>query len=277
MSKYVEKIQQATKYIKNIIKEVPDIGIVLGSGLGSITDEIEEAIEIKYSDIPNFPVSTVKGHECKLIYGKLNGKKVLAMKGRFHYYEGYNMEMVVFGIRTMKLLGINDLIITNAAGGINLKFNEGVLMIIKDHIGLFAPSTLRGENLELFGPRFPDMSYAYNKNHIELAKKCADKLKIEVVEGVYAFYRGPNFETPSEIKALRILGADAVGMSTVPEVIAANHASMNVLGISCITNMAAGIKDQKLSHQEVMDTTNLVKKDFIRYVKEIVGEMKCTK
>jgi len=273
MNNYVEKIQQATKYIKNIIKESPDIGIVLGSGLGDITNEIQDAIEINYNDIPNFPVSTVKGHECKLIYGKLQGKKVLAMKGRFHYYEGYDMDKVVFGIRTMKLLGINDLIITNAAGGINLQFNEGVLMIIKDHIGLFAPSTLRGENLDIFGPRFPDMSYAYNKNYIELAKNIAEKLKIKVVEGVYAFYRGPNFETPSEIKALRILGADAVGMSTVPEVIAANHANMNVLGISCITNMAAGIQNKKLSHQEVIDTTNLIKSDFIRYVKEIVGEM----
>jgi len=276
MNEYMKKLNKATAYISNIIKDKPEIGMVLGSGLGDFTDEINNPIEVLYKDIPHFPLSTVKGHEGKLIYGTLNNKKILAMKGRFHYYEGYDLDMSVFGIRVMKLLGINDVIITNAAGGINLEFNQGVLMIIKDHIGLFAPSTLRGENLDELGPRFPDMTYAYNRKHIELAEKSAKKLNIHVEKGIYCFYRGPNFETPAEIKALRVLGADAVGMSTVPEVVAATHASMSVLGISCITNMAAGVFDKKLSHEEVIETTNKVKKDFTKYIKEIIGGIKCT-
>ncbi len=274
MNTHMKKLNQAAKYIKDIISEKPQIGLVLGSGLGNFADEITNAIEISYSDIPNFPTSTVKGHDGKLIYGSINNKKVLAMKGRFHYYEGYELDMSVFGIRVMKLLGINDVIITKAAGGINLKFKQGVLMIIKDHIGLFAPSTLRGENLDEFGPRFPDMTFAYNRKHIELAEKCAKDLNIKIEKGVYCFYKGPNFETPSEIKALRVLGADAVGMSTVPEVVAANHAKMNVLGISCITNMAAGVFDKPLSHEEVIETTNAVKYDFVRYIKKIIGGLK---
>lgn len=274
--KYMEKLKQAEEYIRRFIKEKPEIGVVLGSGLGSLADDIRDPIEINYSDIPNFPVSTVKDHDGKLIYGVLENRKVLVMKGRFHYYEGYDLDMSVFGIRTMKLLGINDVIITNAAGGINLKFKEGTLMLIRDHIGLFAPSTLRGENLDEFGTRFPDMTYAYHRDHIATAVNCARQMGIHIEQGVYAFYRGPNFETPAEIKALRMLGADAVGMSTVPEVIAANHAGMNVIGISCITNMAAGVTEKRLRHEDVVETTNRVKKDFVRYIRGIIGEIKCT-
>lgn len=273
MSLYYKQLEEATKYIKDRITLKPTIGLVLGSGLGDLSDEIEEKVEISYKDIPHFPVSTVKGHDGKLVCGTLQGKQVVTMKGRFHYYEGYDLDKSVFGIRVMKLLGINKVIITNAAGGINLDFEEGMLMIITDHIGLFAPSTLRGENLEEFGPRFPDMTFAYDKELINIASSHIKDINIPVKKGVYTFYRGPNFETPSEIKALRILGADAVGMSTVPEVIAANHANMRVLGISCITNMAAGVIQKKLSHQEVMDTTTRVKSDFIKFIKNILGEL----
>ncbi|MBN2853261.1 MAG: purine-nucleoside phosphorylase [Clostridia bacterium] len=276
MIEYLRKLKQAEKYIREIITEKPEVGVVLGSGLGSLADDIKDAIEIKYEDIPNFPVSTVENHDGKLIFGTLENKKVLVMKGRFHYYEGYDLNMSVFGIRIMKMLGINDVIITNAAGGINLKFKEGTLMLIRDHIGLLAPSTLRGENLDEFGTRFPDMTYAYNREHLSTAITTARKLGIHIEQGVYAFYRGPNFETPAEIKALRILGADAVGMSTVPEVIAANHAGMNVIGISCITNMAAGITEKRLRHDDVIETTNRVKSDFVRYIKGIIGELTCT-
>ncbi len=273
MKSYLNQLKEATQYINEKITIKPTLGLVLGSGLGDLSDEITEKVEINYSDIPHFPVPTVKGHDGKLVCGILQGKKVIAMKGRFHYYEGYDLEKSVFGIRVMKLLGINKVIITNAAGGVNLDFEEGMLMIITDHIGLFAPSTLRGENLEEFGPRFPDMTFAYDKEFIKIANNHVNDINIPVKKGVYAFYRGPNFETPSEIKALRILGTDAVGMSTVPEVIAANHASMRVLGISCITNMAAGVEQKKLTHQEVMDTTTRVKSDFIKFVKNIIGEL----
>lgn len=273
MKSYYEKLKESSKYVEGIIKIKPQIGIVLGSGLGTLADEIEDAITMKYEDIPNFPLSTVSGHEGKLIFGKLSGKYVLAMKGRFHSYEGYDMEDATYGIRTMKLLGIENVIITNAAGGINTSFKEGALMLITDHIGLFAPSALRGPNIDEFGLRFPDMTYAYNPELLNLAQECAAKENIHVEKGIYAFANGPNYETPAEIKALRIMGADAVGMSTVPEVIAANHAGMKILGISCITNMAAGVLDKPLHHLEVMETAERIKNDFIRYIKSIVGKM----
>jgi purine-nucleoside phosphorylase len=273
MTAYYEKLKKAAEYILNITGMKPSVGIVLGSGLGALAEEIENPIIMKYEDIPNFPLSTVSGHEGKLIFGKLSGKLVLAMKGRFHYYEGYDMEAATFGVRTMKLAGINNVIITNAAGGINTGFKEGALMLITDHIGLDAPSALRGPNIDEFGLRFPDMTYAYNPALRKMALECADETGVEVVQGVYAFANGPNYETPAEIRALRILGADAVGMSTVPEVIAANHAGMRVLGISCITNMAAGVLDKPLHHLEVMETAERIKHDFLRYVKALILKM----
>lgn len=274
MDNYFEKVKISAEYIKEKLGSQPEVGVILGSGLGSLADHMEDVIEVDYKDIPEFPVSTVEGHEGKLVFGTLSGKKVLAMKGRFHYYEGYDVSQVVLPIRVMKLLGINNLLVTNAAGGINRDFKSGALMLIKDHISFFVPSALRGKNINEFGVRFPDMSEAYSKELRAMAKEVAKEKGIEVAEGVYAFAQGPMYETPAEIRALGILGADAVGMSTVPEVITARHAGMKVLGISCITNMAAGILDQPLNHLEVMETAKRVENDFVSLVKEIIKNWK---
>jgi len=267
-------IKESTDFIRNRMNIQPQIGMVLGSGLGILADEIEDAVEVNYSEIPNFPVSTVEGHDGKLIIGKLKNKYVMAMKGRFHYYEGYNMDVVSMPIRVMKLLGINNLLVTNAAGGINKDYEPGDLMIIKDHIKFFSDSPLRGKNMDEFGPRFNDMSNVYTEELRELAKEIAYGLDMNIREGVYAFMPGPSYETPAEIRMLSILGADAVGMSTVPEVIVAAHSGMKVLGISCITNMAAGILNQPLSHQEVMETAERVKESFGILVRTIIEKWK---
>jgi len=265
-----DRVKEAALYIESKLNNKPQLAIILGSGLGPFGDHIEDAVAIDYKDIPGFPVSTVEGHAGKLICVTISGKNVLAMKGRFHYYEGYEISQVVFHIRVFKLLGINDILVTNAAGGINTEFTPGDLMLIKDHISFFAPSPLRGKNIDEFGPRFPDMSEAYSKKLISIAEDVAHKLNIDIRKGVYAFAQGPMFETPAEIRALRALGADAVGMSTVPEVITAKHAGMRVLGISCITNMAAGILDQPLNHEEVMITAKRVENNFSTLVKSII-------
>lgn len=272
MDNTYKKALDSAEFIKAKIKYTPDIAIILGSGLGPLVCEIEDAVEIDYRDIPNFPLTTVEGHAGKLVAGKLGGKSVIAMKGRFHYYEGYDVSEVVFPVRVFKLMGINNLLVTNAAGGINQSFKSGALMLIKDHLSFFAPSALRGKNINEFGTRFPDMSEAYTKSLIEMARKAAAEEGIDVKEGIYAFSQGPMYESPAEIKALRVLGADAVGMSTVPEVITARHAGMKVLGISCITNMAAGILDQPLNHEEVMQTAKRVEKSFTGLVSKLVKE-----
>ena len=266
-------INESADFIKRKITNAPEIGLILGSGLGILADEIENPIIIEYKDIPNFPVSTVEGHASCLVFGKLKGKNVVAMKGRFHYYEGYKMEQVVFPVLVMKQLGVSKLIVTNAAGGINTLFEQGTLMIISDHINFTGENALIGKNIDEFGPRFPDMSEAYSKEYIKIAKDVGAKNHINLAQGVYVQFTGPSYETPAEIKAFRILGADAVGMSTVPEVLVANHCGMKVLGISCITNMAAGILDQPLNHKEVMETAERVRNDFVQLVKEIVFEM----
>jgi len=266
----MEKCKSAADYIRSRIDATPRIAIILGSGLGPLADSLEQPVEIDYRDIPGFPETTVTGHAGKLICGMLGGKSVLAMKGRFHYYEGYDISQVVFHVRVLRLMGIDSLIVTNAAGGINTSFRPGDLMLITDHISFFAPSPLRGRNLDEFGPRFPDMCDAYDKDLIKFAEHIAEGIGIGLKKGVYAFAQGPMYETPAEIRALRVLGADAVGMSTVPEVITARHCGMKVLGISCITNMAAGILEQKLDHAEVMETAKRVEKDFIRLVSEII-------
>ncbi|MDQ2085497.1 purine-nucleoside phosphorylase [Herbivorax sp. ANBcel31] len=272
MADIISNIREAGEYIKKKIGREPQIAIILGSGLGPLVNEIKDTVEIDYNDIPGFPVTTVEGHDGKLVFGKLGDKYILAMKGRFHYYEGHDISRVVFATRVFKIMGINNLIVTNAAGGINKDFNPGDLMIIKDHIGFFAPSPLRGENIGEFGVRFPDMSKVYNPKLIELCKNAASKEGVNVKEGVYIFAKGPMYETPSEIKALSVLGADAVGMSTVPEVIVAKHAGMDILGISCITNMAAGILDQPLNHKEVMQTAKVAEKNFISLVKRLITD-----
>lgn len=273
MDKLIAKIYEARDYIKSFVSFTPEIGLILGSGLGILGEEVADKIIINYSDIPNFPVSTVEGHKSRLVFGTLNNKKVAVMQGRFHYYEGYKMQEVVFPVWVMKALGINKLIVTNAAGGVNADFKPGDLMLIKDHINFSGDNPLIGPNLNELGVRFPDMSNAYNIDMMELAKKCAKDNSIEVREGTYMMFTGPNYETPAEVKAARILGGDAVGMSTVPEVIAANHSGMKVLGMSCITNMAAGILDMPLNHQEVIDTAEKVKSKFVSLVKSIVENL----
>ncbi len=273
MDKLITKIYEARDYIQRYLNYTPEIGLILGSGLGVLGEEVQDKVIIEYSDIPNFPVSTVEGHKSRFIFGTLNNKKIAVMQGRFHYYEGYSMQDVVFPVWVMHALGINNLIVTNAAGGVNKSFKPGDLMLIKDHINFSGDNPLLGPNINEMGVRFPDMSNAYNYDLIELAKICATDNNIEIREGTYMMFTGPNYETPSEIKAVRILGGDAVGMSTVPEVIAANHSGMKVLGISCITNMAAGILGQPLNHQEVIDTAEKVKNKFISLVKSIVQNL----
>lgn len=267
------RAKESAEYILEKANLTPEIGLILGSGLGVLADEIEEAVAIPYSNIPNFPVSTVQGHAGQLVIGKLSGKTVVAMQGRFHFYEGYDMEKVTFPVRVMKLLGVEKLIVTNAAGGVNEEFTPGDLMLITDHINFMGTHPLIGTNDERFGPRFPDMSQAYDREYQAVARRTAENLKIGLKEGVYVGFTGPTYETPSEVRMARTLGGDAVGMSTVPEVIVANHCSMRVLGISCITNMAAGILDQPLNHEEVIETTEKVKNEFLRYVKELTKNL----
>lgn len=266
----VEHYQEAARSISERIGKKPVIGMVLGSGLGVMAEEITEGITIPYSEILHFPESTVEGHAGEMVIGELEGITVLALKGRFHYYEGYDMERVVFPIRVMKILGIENLLVTNAAGGVNTSFKAGELMVINDHIKMFTESPLRGPNNEKFGSRFNDMTEAYSKELRCIAKSAAKDLGLTLQEGVYAFMGGPSYETPAEIRMLRLLGADAVGMSTVPEVIAASHGGMKVLGLSCITNMAAGILDQPLDHGDVMETSARVRGNFISLVREIL-------
>lgn len=268
----IEKIKKAASYIQKVNIKA-DIALVLGSGLGEMVAEINEPEIIPYEEIPNFPVSTVEGHVGQLLIGKLQGKNIIVMQGRFHYYEGYNMAQVTMPVRVMKLLGVKKLIVTNAAGGVNRNFNPGELMLIADHINLLGTNPLIGKNLDELGPRFPDMSQAYNLKLIELGENVAKNKGIILRKGIYAAMTGPSFETPAEIRYLEKIGADAVGMSTVPEVIVANHIGMDVLGISCITNMAAGILPQPLSHEEVIETTAKVKDKFVDLLKGIVEKI----
>ncbi|GAE36863.1 purine-nucleoside phosphorylase [Halalkalibacter akibai] len=266
-------IQQTADFLKTKMNEGPSIGLILGSGLGVLADEIENPVKVRYEDIPNFPVSTVAGHAGQLVFGTLEGKQVVAMQGRFHYYEGYSMDVVTFPVRVMKAIGVNQIVVTNAAGGVNESFEAGHLMIINDHINNMGDSPLIGPNDETMGVRFPDMSNVYSERLRKLAREKAESLGIDIQEGVYVGNTGPAYETPAEVRMLRTLGADAVGMSTVPEVMVARHAGLEVLGISCISNMAAGILPQPLTHDEVMETTERVKADFLGVIKAIVKEM----
>ncbi len=267
------KFEETVNYIKEKVLNIPKIAIILGSGLGSLSDEIENKITISYKDIPNFPISTVEGHKGELIFGTLNDIDVVAMNGRFHYYEGYSLTEVTYPIRIFKLLGVETIILTNAAGGINLNFSKGDLMIIEDQLSFFAESVLRGPNLDEFGERFIDMSNVYTKEYIEILKPIMKKVTGKCHTGVYAYMKGPTFETPAEIKALRILGADAVGMSTVPEAVVARHSGLKCIGITCITNMAAGIEQVKLSHNDVKETALKVEENFKEVIKELVKEI----
>lgn len=266
----ITALEKAAAYIKENSRYTPEIGLILGSGLGVLGNEIEDPDIFEYEDIPGFPVSTVEGHAGRLVIGTLQGRTVIVLQGRFHYYEGYDFQRVVFPVRVMKLLGVEDLLVTNAAGGVNREFKPGDLMLIEDHIKFFIDSPLRGANLDSFGPRFNDMSYAYTPELRKMARDAAADMGLSLKEGVYAFMGGPSFETPAEIRMLETLGADAVGMSTVPEVLTAAHGGMRVLGISCISNMAAGILDQPLNHEEVMETGEMVRATFLMLVKAVV-------
>lgn len=266
-------MNKSIDYIKGKIKNQPEIGIVLGSGLGDFADAIEDKIEIPYTEIPGFPVSTVKGHDGKLIFGKINSKEVCVMKGRIHYYEGYDIKEVVYPIEVLAGLGIKTLILTNAAGGVNTDFEPADLMIINDHINIMGKNPLIGPNDEDLGPRFPDMTDLYNKDLIELAEKSAKKLDIDIKEGVYMYFTGPSYETAAEVRMARILGADAVGMSTVPEAIIARHRGLKILGISTITNMSTGILDTPLDHTEVVEVGQEVAGKFKELLKEIIEEI----
>ncbi|AEV29777.1 purine nucleoside phosphorylase I, inosine and guanosine-specific [Sphaerochaeta pleomorpha str. Grapes] len=270
MDKLLEKLQEAAQYIESKIGTDPvEIGMVLGSGLGDLAEVIENPIYVAYSEIPYFPVSTVSGHKGRLVIGMLEGKKVLCMQGRFHYYEGYGMDEVVFPIQVMHTLGIDNLLLTNAAGCVNKEWKPGDLMLISDHIKIMGDNPLRGPNYEELGDRFFDMSNAYDKDLRQVARGCAKAMGLELREGVYQLFAGPSFETPSEVKFARLCGADAVGMSTVPEAIVASHMRMKVMGISCLTNMAAGILEQPLNHKEVLETGEKVKESFSLLVRSI--------
>lgn len=248
------KVMESVNYIESKVSTKPEIAVILGSGLGNLIDILEDKQYIEYKDIPNFPQSTVKGHEGRLVFGNLKGKAVLIMQGRFHYYEGYTMKEVTYPVYVMQKIGVKKLIVTNACGGINTSFKPGTLMLIKDFINLMGDNSLMGENDERFGPRFPDMTEPYKLELIDKAKKTADELGIEYGEGIYAGFMGPYYETAAEIVMIGRMGADAVGMSTVPETIAANYLGMDVLGIACITNMATGIQKVKHSHERVVET-----------------------
>ncbi len=264
------QIKASADFILNKTKYKPEIGLILGSGLGSIADTIENAEYYNYCDIPNFPTSTVEGHAGRLVIGKLGNKIVVAMQGRFHYYEGYSMEKITFPVRVMKLLGVSKLVVTNACGAVNKDFKAGDLMVITDHINFSGSNPLFGHNLDDFGPRFPDMSEAYNKDLRSKVFAAGKELNIPLREGVYVMFSGPTYETPAEVRMAKILGGDAVGMSTVPEVIVANHCGIKTVGISCLTNMAAGILDQPLNHEEVIETSNRVKQDFINLMNKVI-------
>jgi len=250
-----------------------DIGVILGSGLGDYAEALEDAVKLPYSEIPGFPRSTVAGHAGMWCCGTLYGKRVVMMQGRFHYYEGYGMKDVTLPVRVMQKIGVKTLVVTNAAGGVNFGYHPGELMVIGDMFSMTAQNPLIGPNLDAFGPRFPDMSCAFDKELRALAHECANEQGFALREGVYAQMTGPTYETPAEIRMLRTLGADAVGMSTVPEVIVARHGGMRVLGISCITNMAAGILDQPLNHAEVTETANRVKGQFRNLLDRIIEKM----
>ena len=270
---FMEKFIETCNYIQKKVKEIPKLAIILGSGLGRLADEIEDKLVIPYEDIPNFPVSTVAGHKGELIFGKLNGTPIIAMNGRFHYYEGYELSETTYPIRIFKLLGVETLILTNAAGGINLNFEKGDLMIIEDQLSFFAESVLRGKNLDEFGERFIDMSNVYTKEYIEILKPIMKKITGKCHTGVYAYMKGPTYETPAEIKALRVLGADCVGMSTVPEAVVACHSGIKCIGITCITNMAAGILNEVLTHEDVKETALKVENNFKEVIKELVTKI----
>lgn len=278
---YIEKINEAASFIEQRLGIVkPVIGLVLGSGLGDMANQVEQPIAIDYSEVPHFPVSTVEGHEGRFVVGTLEGKQVIVMQGRFHYYEGYDMKKVVFPVYVMKAIGVQTVVMTNAAGGMNRDFKAGDLMVISDHLNMTGDNPLIGPNHADLGVRFPDMSEAYNREYRKLAHELAqtvageDGVPLKLQEGVYAGITGPTYCTPAELTMLARIGGDAIGMSTVGEVIAARHAGLKVLGISCITDMAIGEELEPLTHEQVVAVANRTKPKFIALVKAFVREVR---
>jgi purine-nucleoside phosphorylase len=269
----IQKIDQAVAFVRSRTSSAPRVGVILGSGLGDVVESLDVETAIPYGEIPGAKASTVLGHSGRMVFGRHGGVPVVVMQGRVHFYEGYEMDEVMFLARVIGRLGIQSLVVTNAAGGVNTSFKPGDLMLISDHINFMGMNPLRGPNVEELGVRFPDMSEAYPESLRDLARGVAEALNLELKEGVYLALSGPTYETPAEIRAIRTLGADAVGMSTVPEVIAMSHMNIPVLGISCITNMAAGILKQKLTHQEVMDTTARVQREFTALVLGVIEKL----
>lgn len=269
----LEKINQTAAYIQSKVTDMPKIGIILGTGLGALVDHIEDKQFIPYTEIPNFPVSTVEGHSGNLIFGCLGGKRVMAMQGRFHYYEGYDMKQVTFPVRVMKALGVETLFVSNAAGGMNREFVVGDIMIITDHINLFPENPLRGKNYNELGPRFPAMTEPYSKKYIAMADEIAYEKGIRVMHGVYVGTPGPTFETPAEYEYFRIIGGDAVGMSTVPEVIVANHTGMNVFGVSVITDLGGKDITEVPSHEEVQRAAETAQPKMMEIIRQMVARL----
>ena len=268
-----ERVEQAAAAVRARCGVPAQIAIVLGSGLGDFADTLGDAVVTPYTDLPHWPASRVVGHAGRLVIGTVAGKRIAALAGRAHFYEGHDLETVVFATRVMARLGVKQLILTNAAGGINTGFAQGALMVIDDHINLLGSNPLVGSNDERFGQRFPDMSEVYSRRMRRVADEAARATGVAVSHGVYIAVHGPSYETPAEIRAFRILGADAVGMSTVPEAIAARHMGLDVLGISCITNMAAGVLNQTLVHDEVMETARRVRGSFIALLEGVIGRL----
>lgn len=263
----------AESFLESRLTKNPRVAVVLGSGLGAFADTLDGATVIPYADIPGWPPSTAVGHAGKLIFGDVEGHHVAVLAGRAHLYEGYTAEQAVFGVRTLGKLGLNSVILTNAAGGINPNFGAGQLVLISDHINLLGQNPLTGPNDDSMGPRFPDMSEAYSKKLREIARDAGNEMGLDLPEGVYAAVPGPSYETPAEIRYMRTIGADLVGMSTIPETIAANHMGMQVLGISCVTNAAAGVLDQKLNHAEVLEVGERMKGTLIELLRRIICRM----
>ncbi len=268
-----ERVEHAARTIRARWMEEARIGLVLGSGLGAFADDCEDSVVIPYEEIPGFARSTVEGHAGQMVLGRCAGVPIVVMQGRFHFYEGYEMDAVTFPVRTLELLGVKSVVLTNAAGGLNNTFTQGSLMLISDHLNLMGVSPLRGPNDERFGPRFPDMTEVYDREYQEIAAKEAQAMGIELRRGVYAALTGPSYETPAEIRMLRALGADAVGMSTVPEAIVARHMSLKVLGISCITNLAAGVLDAPINHAEVIETGERVRATFTDLLRRVIPKL----
>jgi purine-nucleoside phosphorylase len=266
-------MESASHYLEQRTGRRPKIAVVLGSGLGAFAGELSDRIEVPYADIPGWPHSTAAGHAGKLVLGRLGGIDVAVMAGRVHLYEGYTPAEVVFPVRVLGRLGVRSIVFTNAAGGINLSYQRGALVLICDHINLQGANPLAGPNDDSLGTRFPDMSEAYSRRYREIARQVAAELGIDLAEGVYAAVLGPSYETPAEIRCLRTIGADLVGMSTVPEVIAARHAGIEVLAISCVTNMAAGILPHKITHQEVLETGEAVRGTLVKFLKELLPRL----